>query len=176
MKCYWIINKKHYKKYRAKTKILGSDFKYVNMEYGKNFEDSYKWLNNQIKNQNRKAPIFCYSQKPDFRKYEFKNWTNKKDMILLVIKYNKEDVKYTDFNLWHFVLNKVYLPKNNKDDKIFWKYINNKYKKSYVFFEEMDRKDQRKVIKSWDKIFSGKKDQLIFTEIKKEQIIKEIIL
>jgi len=167
------------------TETLLTDDSFIDKDY----IGSYDWMANKLldkvsKPSNHiKYPIWLWkcwdkerSCRPDLRV----RW-GKKSEELVLLKVNIPDslVLLSEYHLWHYVLNKWYLPKDIKDYK---NYTNLSF--SNKNFTQLSNKEKKIIIDSWNNIFNwntldktfhgnslGSSIQAVCWEIKKEWIL-----
>ena len=113
-------------------------------------------------------------KKPDLRYSEYGRHGDK--MVCLTIEVPDKDVLLTDFDAWHFVLNKWYLNTDCWDEET--------YDKDHEWLDSLSQEERDRVIEeSWKGIYNldpketdwcarGKWIQATFWELKKEYIKK----
>ena len=152
------------------------------------FKESYDWLNKHLEKKDAKPssvkyPIWAWfrfdnkEKKPDLRHACYGNRGEK--MVCLELEIPDEKVLLSDFDLWHFVLNKWWLY-----DCFYPDYGEDDYEKSQQWFKTLDSDKQNlEKEKSWERIFDivpfendwiskGTYVQAIFWELKKENVKK----
>jgi len=159
----------------------------------KNFIDSYNWMIEKMvqKIGNRSEnnfPIWAWYQyqskqkrKPDLRHSVF--FPKGTKGVRIEIEKDQKDVVLSDFELWHYPLNKWFIGENEKSAIAFENEIS-KLGLNQFKFDSYPQKIKLKIIESWDKIFDLKFDdpyytqpendkclQATFWEIRKEEII-----
>lgn len=185
------------------TKILRGKTEYVDDE----FRMAYNWMMEQMKNKLKFSltnsstyPVWAWYQwggankkKPDLRcsGYEKKG----KKLFRIETEIEKDKVLLSDFDLFHYVLNYWYLPKDEEDQNIFDKEMK---KNNITLFDLQNFNENSKLLdelrfkveKSWNQIFDldiyneyvntterEKSIQATFLELRWEQVInvKEFI-
>lgn len=138
--------------------------------YDESFFDSYNWLFKESKKRNKKwntkFPIWCWLEKPDLRSYRYfrDSRLNKiEENVLITFFIDKKDVIFTDYELWHFVLNKSYLPNGDNFNE---KKMSNFYKK-YEKNGKLNNQGIKIMKKSWEKCFNLRKKTKIQATIQK---------
>ena len=120
-----------------------------------NFKEAYDWLVGQMQYRIGRRPIGVsypiwawhthdwQHKKPDLRKVGLGNKGQKSVCIEVEIPDNQ--IVLTDFDAWHFVLNKWYFDDSHSEEE--WKMLHAKY-------DRLDRDVKEKVkIQSWQKVF-----------------------
>lgn len=150
------------------------------------FRERYRWLCEEMKNKigkppkNVTFPVWAWHtrnfkrKKPDLRCAEYGRKGDK--MVCLEIEVPDNEVLLTDFDAWHFVLNKWYLNTDCWDEET--------YDKDHEWLDSLSTEEREKEIeKSWQGIYNidpketdwcarGKWIQATFWELKKEYIKK----
>lgn len=150
------------------------------------FRESYKWLCKEMKEKigkppkNVTYPIWAWHtrnfqrKKPDLRSSEYGNRGHK--MVCMEIDIPDNEVLLSDFDAWHFVLNKWYLNTDCWNEETF--------DKDHEWLDSLSKEEREKEIeKSWQGIFNldpketdwccrGKWIQATFWVLKKENIKK----
>lgn len=112
----------------------------------------YDWMRVQMKEKlsdfSGKYPIWAWGEKPDLRRQEFFSDT---DHYLIEFETSREFLA-SNFSLWHFPLNRMYLSVSDEDEQKHEAHIIEKYQKR-VGFDNYQADDQVKVIQSWKTIF-----------------------
>lgn len=129
------------------------------------FLHSYHWLMQKMDARIGKRPspdcfpVWAWSQyegakkkKPDLRSIALLPKGTKG--VRIEINKNENEVLLSDFDLWHYALNKWFLGKNETEGIAFDTELNCLEKKGFnVFeFEKLPTNTQHKIIESWDKI------------------------
>ena len=150
------------------------------------FKESYIWLSNQMKQKLKKKPnnvsfpVWAWHtrnfkrKKPDLRSSEY--GTKGEKLVCIEIEVPDDEVLLTDFDAWHFVLNKWYLNTECWDEETF--------DADNLWLDSLSNEEKTKEIeKSWQGIYNldpketdwcarGKWIQATFWELKKEYIKK----
>ena len=152
------------------------------------FLTAYDWLNQYLEAKTPKPlgvsyPIWAWfrfngkEKKPDLRHTCYGSRGTK--MVCMEIEIPDEEVLLSDFDLWHFVLNKWWLP-----DCFHEGYGDNEDEVQQRWFDGLTKDEQiKEKEKSWERIFDiepfendwilkGKYVQAIFWELKLEQVKK----
>lgn len=152
------------------------------------FTEAYDWLNQYLekkdsKPQNVKYPIWAWfrfngkEKKPDLRHSCYGYRGDK--MVCIELDIPDEKVLLSDFDLWHFPLNRWWL-----NDCFYPEYNDEEDDKARAWFKSLSKEQQEtEKEKSWEQIFNiepfesdwilrGKYVQAIFWEIKLDQVKK----
>lgn len=78
--------------------------------------------------------------------------------VVYVLDVPKEQVIYFDETKWDYVLNRIYLPKDAKDDAQYRKELEEKgFRSRFEFFEGLYKdkfpEEQKRIIESWKRVF-----------------------
>jgi hypothetical protein len=141
---------------------------------------AYNWMRSQMKKRLKKSrginyPIWAWvNHKPDLRVE--RHLLNGEVAVLIKLSIAEDQVLLSDFDAWHFVLNKYPLY-NNKKEEEFWdscikKYANNEN----AVYDQLPKRFKRQVLKSWEKIFNIKLMQRGCVDPYTQAVIKEIKL
>lgn len=150
------------------------------------FKPSYRWLCNEMIEKigpppkNVSYPVWAWHtrnfkrKKPDLRSSEYGNRGEK--LVCMEIDIPDDKVLLTDFDAWHFVLNKWHLDTDCWDEE--------KWEENEKWLNSLSQSDKEKeIIKSWQGIYNlspketswncrGKWIQATFWILKKEYIKK----
>lgn len=150
----------------------------------KEFRDAYIWIRGKMEEQIGPAPqgvsdpVWAWHtwegnrKRPDFRNHMF--LFHDKDCCLMEIEVPDEKVFLTDYDDWHFVMNRWFF--HNEDPEDVWD-------RRDEWWENLPEEEhQRVLLESWDKLIGlpeetlmQKKDasiQATFWELRKEQVKK----
>ena len=116
------------------------------------FRPAYRWMIDQLI---KKVPGYpgvypvwaWYGHKPDLRSSGHLNTGAAGVRITFTI--NSQLVLLSDFQAWHFVLNRSYFPTDEHDDD---RYLQSRTNSS-LWFNDMPSAEQQLVVKSWNRIF-----------------------
>lgn len=195
----WTIQ--HYQAYEhfRKEGILRANENYLFCE--NNFRYAYDWISQKmvstgfIQPKDVQYPIWAWYQwegerkRRDMRKSGYTERGEK--IVQLTIEVDDQDIMLSDFDLFHYTLNKWYLPEDENDDLEFER----RYKAcGYSFCDLNDasihadnmEKFRTEIVSSWDRIFlidredngwlygknENKTIQATFWELRMEQVIK----
>lgn len=152
--------------------------------FNNDLKDSYDWL---VKKMDEKGivhpkelhyPIWAWHTM-DWKHEKLdltKDWYDEEGAkrVCLEIEIPDNEVLLSDFNLWHFVLNKSWIDDSTNEVE---------YDKMHEEFDKLDRKTKNELtVKSWEKIFNvkpfiidnwienGRFVQAVFWTLKKEQV------
>ncbi len=110
----------------------------------RNFLDAYRYLAEKMKIKTN--PIFAWPNKPDMRKAEY---STEKGKVLLTLDIPENELTFTLFEYWHFVINKWYLPESGVTRDYNWE----------------NKRHQNRVTKSWKQIFVKSADEDVDQDI-----------
>lgn len=105
-----------------------------------NFLQAYKWMRKQMKKRLKKYdnsfPIWLWPQRPDLRQAIYA-YERDRDHVLLEITVDEDEILGSDFDAWHYVLNKWVLGYENEsiDIEKSWERIFD-----YDFLKEFDNR------------------------------------
>lgn len=166
MKKVWTFQSIHVLNKILQKEYKGSSFEFAKKYWGINFAIAYKWLD-QYTYHNNKSPIFVWTQKPDFRKNEYKYQDNIKKMVLIELEIDNSQICYVDFSDWGYILSQIPI----RNEKLY-KQLEKKHK--IYNFDCLSQKERKLVINTWPKVFNQKKykNQAIIPLITKSMIKK----
>lgn len=156
---YTFQSREKYEELQKNGFILGSPDGVVMGHWGTEFLDAYKYLSHKMNIGTN--PLFAWNKKPDMRRMEFIP-EKKAGNILLTIDIPNDKLTFTDFQDWHLVLNKGYLPKNDSELELM------------DVYDWENEEHQEAIMKSWDKIFDVDKSsdvQVTFEKLELEHIL-----
>ena len=164
--------------------FLSCDERFVDSD----FLSAYGWMAKKLSQKvpktatNPRYPIWLWkcwdkhkSCKPDLRV----RWGRRgEELVLVKLDISEELILLSEFDLWHYVLNKWFLPKDKKEFELYRNLIAGDKK-----FEQLEEKEKEFIKKSWDRVLSwdsldnsfhnklGSSIQAVTWEIKKEWIL-----
>lgn len=144
------------------------------------FKEPYAWMISEAKNQvegwTEDRAVWFWTKKPDLRTHKTIMDPTRPDKelhVLIEIEVDPKEVLFTDFDLWHLVLGKSYVPKNDKDWDRFEKSLPRKHK--FSGFHKLPKKFQKEIERSWKRsvVKPDHKEmtQAIKQDIKKEEVV-----
>ena len=169
-----IMDKGYYSCEASKSSLLNEE----------DFKDAYDWLIPKMEERIGKAPkdttypVWAWHtwnwnrKKPDLRTSHAKRGT---ELVCMEIEIPDEDFVLTDFNAWHYVINKWHHTYVKSEEE---------WEKQYKWFESLSEEEKRRELeKSWEHVFNiekidtpwviqGAYVQATFWKLKKEQIKK----
>jgi hypothetical protein len=117
---------------------------------------AYDWLKLQMMNRldirflPDEYPIWAWVKKPDLR---FSGYLEKNsECVMLSITYDIRHILFSDFQKWHFVLSKCYLPIDENDNNDFERFL---FKKSLndLHYDDMPNGIKEHIKNSWNRVF-----------------------
>lgn len=172
-----------------KRKILIPEIKHVEQEFLEGYNWMKLWMNKLIGQPRIRMGYPCWSwyqyldsrrRRPDLRSSGFLP----KNTIGYRVELNKsnKEILLSDFELWHYVLNKWYLPESEEDAMRFETENQSKY--GDIDSQSLFNLEKSKIVKSWERIFDmnfcaenismpfeEKSIQATFWELKFEEIV-----
>ncbi|MBR0573524.1 MULTISPECIES: DUF3841 domain-containing protein [Pasteurellaceae] len=128
-----------------------------------NFRNAYDWLMVQMEERINPKPLENII--PIWAWYHYENSNKKKPdlrhsgllskgtkAVRIEFKKAKDKVLFSDFELWHYVLNYWYISDTETDDNYFWSLLE-KHQVNFVDKEKYPAEIRKKVEDSWQKIF-----------------------
>lgn len=195
----WTIQ--HYPAYESlqKNGILRADEDHLFCE--DDFRYAYDWMSEKMIDaglmlpQGARYPVWAWHQWEGKRKRrdmrEGGHAKRGEKIVQLTIEIDDQDVLLSDFDLFHYPLNRGYLPIDEKDDLAFEKHYESLgYSHQDLNNPDVQNDDMKKIrmdiISSWDRIFQlgqeddgwlygkneGKSIQATFWELRLEQVVK----
>ena len=153
MKVYTIQNAEIIKSLNSKG-FYSTDSRFICDE---SFLEPYQWLTNKAKTiisgWNTPRPIWVWKDRPDLRSHRFcsdpENPNNIIPSVLITLEIPREKILFTDFDLWHYVLNRCPVPYTPQEDAILSKKFENT---SFVSLNDLDPKLKIILTSTWDRI------------------------
>ncbi len=113
------------------------------------FRTAYRWLMEQMtlrtKGYTGRFPIWFWMEKPDFRKYQFRNYCKPgESVVLLECLIPAERVLLSDYESWHSVLNNWHLSLSEEEADEFYSRLNTPITREQALSEKRV---------SWERIF-----------------------
>lgn len=132
---------------------------YVELHFGDIaplFMESYDWFTKEAakrvpKPQDVKAPIWCSISKENCLKPI-------EGTVVYVLEVPEEQVIYFDECKWDYVLNRIYLPKDEKDGTVYKEHLKklgvaNGFEFLQGRYQGMFPEEERKIRESWNRVF-----------------------
>lgn len=142
-----------------------------NEDWGE-FLNAYKWMSlqcsNRLKNYNQEYPLWCWENKPSPKNVKVEYSKNSK-FYIVKFKIKKQNVLFSSFSAWHFVLNEWFFNEEEEDS------LYDIYNDVSFFHNKGDRILQEKLEKSWHEIFNSRMNDLrqgCFDSLKLDQVIE----
>ena len=201
MLLYTFISKQEYKELKKEGFLICNHSTKEAKRHIYDWRMAYDFMANKLE-QKYSKDHFPYDIK--YPRWAYYMWEGKRNLsnmnklmetetgYFLVINIPKEQVLLSDFDNWHYCLNKWYLPKSEQDFNIFEEMCD-KHKINYTHLFDIDNPSeyeqnlQNMVISSWDNIFdlefpnmvvegNERSVQACFWVLYDNQIVKELKL
>ncbi len=144
--------------------------------FDSSFNPAYKWMSKKLNEkvsypcshikENDRYPFWAYSKfdgitksgRPDFRFSQYRDQMNKYKSVLITLDIPDDFVLLSDFDAWHWVLNKWYLGYEYQLNNFLKIYSKESGKKQCKWFEYDKLSDElkRTIEESWDHVFNLK--------------------
>lgn len=117
------------------------------------FLDGYNWMKEQLAKEtgtNKECyPVWVWTKRPDLRRAA--HLPKGEKGVLIELELNEEDVLFSDFELWHYVLNYWHIPNSMEESDKFDEELESKG----IEFHQKPKPEpyHSMIIDSWQKIF-----------------------
>lgn len=120
------------------------------------FMESYRWFTREAE---KRVPRPEYAEGPIWCSVSAENCLKPvQGTVVYVLNVPKEQVIYFDDSKWDYVLNRIYLPKDEEDDKAYLQNLKDKgFRSRFEFFEGRYKgkypEEERCIRESWKRVF-----------------------